>query len=114
MKRLTPFQEREVSARLGQGLTYEQIATLFGRARGTVNNDFYKIHKALEIRHTCELASRFLEYRKLYPERIRHFIKDVPEKILKQLPENHKAYNSETGEELKIGDRYTFLRLEQQ
>jgi DNA-binding CsgD family transcriptional regulator len=74
MKRLTPFQEREVSARLEQGLTYEQIATLFGRARGTVNNDFYFIHKTLGIKRTCELVSRFAEYRKLYPERIRRFV----------------------------------------
>jgi len=73
VKRLTPFQEREVSARLGQGLTYEQIATLFGRAHGTVNNDFYKIHKILKIHRTCELASQFAKYRKLYPERIRCF-----------------------------------------
>ena len=75
MKRLSPFQEREVAARLGQGLTYDQIATLFGRARGTVNNDFYKIHKALEIRHTCELASAFKRYRAEHPEKLRHFIK---------------------------------------
>ena len=74
MKRLTPFQELEVSARLEQGLTYEQIATLFGRAHGTVNNDFYKINKILKIHRTCQLASRFAEYRKLYPERIRKFI----------------------------------------
>jgi len=73
LKRLTPFQEREVSARLGQGLTYEQIAKLFGRAHGTVNNDFYKIHKILKIHRTCELASQFAKYRKLYPERIRCF-----------------------------------------
>ena len=75
MKRLSPFQEREVSARLEQGLTYEQIAALFGRARGTVNNDFYKIHKALKIRHTCELPVAFKRYREEHPERIRRFVK---------------------------------------
>jgi hypothetical protein len=47
---------------------------LFGRAHGTVCNDFYKIHKALKIRHTCELSYRFAEYRKEYPERIRRFL----------------------------------------
>jgi DNA-binding NarL/FixJ family response regulator len=75
LKRLTPFQEREVAARLELGLTYEQIATLFCRAHGTVCNDFYKIHKTLKINHTCQLASRFVEYREEHPERIRHFVK---------------------------------------
>jgi len=35
-----------------------------------------------------------------------------PEKILRQIPENFKAYDNETGEEIKIGDKYKILRLE--
>ena len=75
MKRLSPFQEREVAARLEQGLTYEQIATLFGRAHGTVCNDFYKIHKVLKILHTCELPAAFKRYRVEHPETLRVFHK---------------------------------------
>ena len=75
MKRLTPFQEREIALRIDEGLTYEQIATRLCRALGTVNNDFYHMHKALGIRRTCELASAFKRYRKEHPESLRHFIK---------------------------------------
>ena len=75
MKRLTPFQEREIALRLDEGLTYEQIATRLCRAVGTVNNDFYHMHKALGIRRTCELSAAFKRYRIEHPERLRHFIK---------------------------------------
>lgn len=75
MKSLTPFQEREIALRLEEGLTYEQIATRLCRAVGTVNNDFYHMHKALGIRRTCELPAAFKRYRKEHPESLRHFIK---------------------------------------
>jgi DNA-binding NarL/FixJ family response regulator len=75
LKRLTPFQEREIAMRLDEGLTYEQIATRLSRALGTVNNDFYHIHKALGCKHTCELPVAFKRYRVEHPERLRHFVK---------------------------------------
>lgn len=75
MKRLTPFQEREIALRLEEGLTYEQIATKLGRALGTVNNDFYHMHKVLGCKHTCELPVAFKRYRAEHPERLRHFVK---------------------------------------
>ena len=75
MKRLTPFQEREITLRIDEGLTYEQIAMRLRRALGTVNNDFYHMHKALGIRRTCELPAAFKRYRTEYPERLRHFVK---------------------------------------
>jgi DNA-binding NarL/FixJ family response regulator len=75
MKRLTPFQEREITLRIDEGLTYEQIAMRLRRALGTVNNDFYHMHKALGIRRTCELSAAFKRYRIEHPERLRHFIK---------------------------------------
>jgi DNA-binding CsgD family transcriptional regulator len=75
MKRLTPFQEREIALRIDEGLTYDQIATKLGRALGTVNNDFYHMHKILGCKHTCELPAAFKRYRTEYPERLRHFVK---------------------------------------
>ena len=83
MKRLTPFQEREIAMRLEEGLTYGQIAARLCRALGTVNNDFYHMHKVLGCKHTCELSVAFKRYRAEHPERIRKFLKEGERIFLK-------------------------------